>query len=294
MPDANGLVIPEDLKEHLIKTRAQEAAQVKSDFLARNMDNRASNRQVSYQKKYAKSTKEFANLKQLAEGFEQERRRGYSNNDWIQAMNAIWMLAEQIGICLASLNLPGQAFDAVDGLLGSLLGEQQGLTGAIAKAIDSATYREPPQEALPKLLHRVALDKDGKLAFDSLSDVRRSNGEPLFPTVENPAIQADLDTLRRALEKHYHEGIIAWLDSHGYEQEKVQGPRNQGEPQAVVYSGRIVDKDDPARVLTTQIFEELKVSEDHPERGLDAFLKGKFDDVDFQHTVSPSLTRSRG
>jgi hypothetical protein len=293
MRDPNEQVLPERLLKYLNDAEENRKAEEKEEFLARNMSNRAAKSQVYHQKENVTSTKEFASLKELAEGFKAEWRRGYSTNDWIASMNAIYVLLEQIAVCLASLNLLGQGFDAVDGLLGTLVGEQQGLTAALAKAIDSATYQEPPADFLPKLQHRVALNNDGKLVFDSLSDVCRSNGEPLFTKVENPTIQAKLDILQKGLDDHFQAGIIAWLDIHGYEPQKVQGPRNSGEPEAVVYTGKFVDKDDPERVLTTEVFEELKVSEDHPERGLDALLKGKFN-VDFQHTVSPSLTRSRG
>lgn len=291
MAGTNPPEIPTSLIEDLRRTLDLEAQQIKHADLTHRMTARAHKGRASYEQQSARAVDAAAKLREIVASSKAEWGRGY-NNDWISSTYAMLAICNQLAEYIEACNVAGAALGTIDSFLGRQLGlEEKGYpkdTGAselLYGAFDAYTYEDPPKKALPKLQYHAEF-KDGKLKVDSLKDMRRANGKPLFPTLDdqNEDIQRGIDTLRRDLEARLQAGVIVWLDSRGYKPEE-----KLTEDGSRVYTGVYLDKDapgDPSRNLTEEKFNELKISAGQPELSFDAFLKGQFG-VDFQHVASP-------
>jgi hypothetical protein len=153
------------------------------------------------------------------------------------------------------------------------LGMLVDLGGNLYELIPKGDDPLPTLDELPRLQYYADI-KDGKLEFESLSDVKRSDGDPLFPiiTPNTPDDKrADIETVTRQLENSFKEGVVLWLNQNGYK-------ANRDEP------GVFVDMNDESIRLDKAEFDRLRA---HPHRGLDAFLHNKFD-LDFEPKPAPS------
>lgn len=151
------------------------------------------------------------------------------------------------------------------------------ITGAAGNVYDAIipTGNDPlPTLAeLPRLQYYADI-KDGKLVIESLRDVKRSDGEPLFPTItENTPddIKQKIQKVTSDFEKSFEQGVILWLNQNGYKSKN--GER-----------GVFVDMNDESIHLDKAEFDRLRAD---PDRGLDAFLHNRFD-FDFEAKAAPS------
>jgi len=269
--------IPDSLIEDMRETLRREALHKKLNTLAHSMQIRSLEKAASYELGSARANEEAEKLEKLVANAREEWKRGY-NNDWMSSTYSMLIMIEQVTAYLEACNFRGMAVDLLDNTFG--------ISQAFYKALDEYTYKNPPEKALPKLQYHVDV-VDGKLNFDSLKDMTRSDGKPMFPTLDDPNLAAGenltaqqaIDALRGELELRLETGLTVWLAERGYEAQAPQTPPGAN-------SKIFVKNDGSNEKLTQEKFDELRISADHPERSLDAFLKGEFQ-MDFQRSATP-------
>lgn len=284
--------IQKSVIEELREAAKLVALHTKQADLAHLMKKRALKNEASYELGSAKASEKAAKVREIVASAKSEWGRGY-NNDWISSTYAMLAICDALAEYLDACNLSGVAAGAIDEFLGLAIAFATGEKDKVASAselvyrkFDEYAYKNPPEALLPKLKPHVKF-ADDKLTIDSFKDMRRSNGKPLFPTLnndqlkpENVMIQAQIDAIRERVEVQVKAEVEVWLGLHGYvpqEETNAKGER--------VATGVYLDRDDPTRHLTKEKFDEIKNGGDHPEQSLDSFLENKFE-APFQHTVS--------
>ena len=285
-------IATEDLKKLILQALDRQAAEEKQAALAHKMKMHVMTRQGKYESEDNLANKQAANVLESMKSTKADWNRGY-NESWISSVYAILAIAEEMAKMIRDWNPVGQLLREFESN-GSIFP----VIDLVHESIDKLLYENPPNKALPKLRYHAEIDADGKLKFDSLKDMKRSDGQPMFSNTPDPRrteqdnadIQANVARIQGRLERELHIGVIVWLDALGYEREPQVDPNTQtqvvnenGQP---VFTGRFRDKNDHDVILTSERFKELRDNVNDEDRSLDAMLKGKFD-MDFQHYNSP-------
>jgi hypothetical protein len=225
--------------------------------------------------------KEAAEIRDQYAKAKEEWKRGYSN-DWVTSTYAILAMAEQLMYLLCAWNLR-------DRLIVRPISDF--LVDNVGAYLDHYLTESPPEKALPKLQNYLEIGDDGKLSFDSLSQMTRSDGKPMFGKIDDPrltneqkqSIERQTNTLKLALEGNFREGVKTWLNQVGYELKRERNDAGQEVEVPDVY----VNKLDHNTPLTKERLKQLLTHPDHQPQSLDAFLKGRFE-MDF-HAQSPGM-----
>ncbi len=229
---------------------------------------------VAWGQEVVKIREQYANAKE-------EWKRGYSN-DWVTSTYAMLAMAEQLMYLLCAWNLR-------DRLIVRPISDF--LVDNINGYLDQYLMESPPEKALPKLQNHVEIGEDGKLSFDSLKDMTRSDGHLMFGKIDDPrltneqkqSIERQINTLQLALETNLRAGVNTWLNQVGYELKR----ETNAEGQEVEIPGVYVNKQNHVTLLTQERLKQLLTNPEHPEQTLDAFLKGTFE-LNF-HVKSPGM-----
>lgn len=247
------------LKEHIQAEREKSALRDKEERLMLAMQTRVLNRNAKYEDTTAAADKQWNKLFSTVENLKGEWGRGY-NNDWVTSTYAMLLILEEFHYAL-------HASKPLSRLLGVVLDP---LSDIAVNFFNERTYSLPPKKALPKLLFHTEFTDDNQLTVASLAEMRRTDGQPMFPKQIDPKLQESQDNLQARLEEQLQNCVKRWLGDLGYE--------SKGD-------GRFTDKV-TKKELTKDLFERLRDNKDEPSQSFAAVLKGKFD-MDFELDLKP-------
>lgn len=287
---------PKSLKEDIERTLRLLAEEERMNAIQHNMKKRGLQIQARESLADQRATEELAKLTEHTARLKEEWGRGY-NNDWISSMYAILAICEHMYAVIKAWDPLGRGaqryiFDSISEI--------------ISQKIDQNNIKID-KKALPALRYHVSLDKEGKLDLGSLQTMRRSDGQEMFPNLDDQAallahfpdekqreaarhhIQEQIQVLRTTLETTYKAGVIDWLDRVGYEREVAKDANGEVKLDAnnhPIYTGAYVDKRDHTTKLDKERLEQLIDNKDHPEQSLNAYLTGKFE-MPFEYSLNP-------
>jgi hypothetical protein len=233
--------------------RAERANRDKLEYLKLAMESRQLVRGARKETRASAGDKAWDQLFKTVDGLRQEWGRGY-NQDWITSTYAILTILEELQVALReSKPLYALLEVALDPLC-----------DIAVQYYNNHTYSSSPEKALPKLLINAEFTDDNELTMDKLGDMKRTDGQPMFPPQADPTVQQVQNILKTKLEHQLKFGVMGWLGDLGYEPDG---------------DNRFRDKANKTP-LTKEMFENLRDSKD-PKKSFESFLKNEFH-MDFQ------------